>query len=95
MKKDLLQQAIDYIATEKKGYRDDLERLFGEEIIKKLAKKGYISQGSTQDDNDSNNFKRTWGIVSERMDMHNTIFTFSPSQKDKELGRKLYNLGFR
>lgn len=91
-----LKKAIDIIQKETNGYRDDLIKKVGStEIVDELAKYGCISQGVTKDDANPSNYKRTWGIVAEKVEEYARLFSREISDRDKSLGRYLYSIGVR
>lgn len=91
-----LKKAIDIIQEETNGYREDLIKKVGSsDIVDELAKYGCISQGVTKDDDNPANYKRTWGIVVEKVEEYIRLFSDDISERDRGLGRYLYSIGVR
>lgn len=90
-----IKRAIEIIYNEKNGYREDLINKVGKPLVEELAKRGFISQGVTIDDENPNNFKRTWGIVAEKVEEYRRLFSNEISEDSKRIGRYLYSIGVR
>jgi hypothetical protein len=92
-----LHQAILYVAETRKGYRNDLKSIFNESIVNELARLGYISQGSTLDDNDpeKENFIRTWKATVKSIRYAHSNTKSEPTEGKKAFGRFLYSIGVR
>lgn len=86
-----VKEAIEIVLDKKKGYRDDLILEVGsEELVDELALLGYISQGSTIDNNTA---KRTWRKT-VKADNYARFFIDKLEEEEEKMGLYLDSVGF-
>ncbi|MCL2652002.1 MAG: hypothetical protein FWD60_13405 [Candidatus Azobacteroides sp.] len=88
-----LNNAIGYIVKNRNGYRDELLKILNNntEHINELGMLGYISNGTTQ--NHNNSYARTWGMTDKAKDYFR-LFISDLSDREKEDGRYIYSRGY-
>lgn len=93
-RKDLIEK-VGRILVDESVNDEELIIKAGKSFVDELAKRGLISQGVTASDNHPNDFKRTWGIVAEKVDEYRRLFSREISEESRRKGRYLYSIGVR
>ena len=94
-RKDLIEKVGRILVDDESVNDEELITKAGKSFVDELAKRGLISQGVTASDNHPNDFKRTWGIVAEKVDEYRRLFSREISEESRRKGRYLYSIGVR
>ena len=86
-----MKRAIAYIYLKRYGEREELIELLTLETVESLALQGYITQGTTE--KDENSYSRTWKKTN-MTDEYFNLYIKPINEANAENGRYLHALGF-